>query len=191
MIKTSPGILDRLNIGHVSHSASISGKRNPKGALPAEVRGFCQFQPPKSLILKKIDWVVLPVRIELTTSALPRMRSTTELRQHVRSNREAALWRLPTPFVKARSIPSAGPPCSAVFQSWGLSPRRRSCRGMTRNRPGLPKRCAPICAGERRRRAARQTLLTRTAGTIRTQRNRPRGIRLPNPRHTAQWSEHV
>jgi hypothetical protein len=28
------------------------------------------------------DCVVLPVRIELTTSALPRMRSTTELRQH-------------------------------------------------------------------------------------------------------------
>jgi hypothetical protein len=27
--------------------------------------------------------MVLPVRIELTTSALPRMRSTTELRQHV------------------------------------------------------------------------------------------------------------
>lgn len=26
---------------------------------------------------------MLPVRIELTTSALPRMRSTTELRQHV------------------------------------------------------------------------------------------------------------
>ena len=31
------------------------------------------------------DWVVLPVRIELTTSALPRMRSTTELRQHGQS----------------------------------------------------------------------------------------------------------
>ena len=29
--------------------------------------------------------MVLPVRIELTTSALPRMRSTTELRQHVRA----------------------------------------------------------------------------------------------------------
>ena len=28
--------------------------------------------------------MVLPVRIELTTSALPRMRSTTELRQHAR-----------------------------------------------------------------------------------------------------------
>ena len=28
--------------------------------------------------------MVLPVRIELTTSALPRMHSTTELRQHVR-----------------------------------------------------------------------------------------------------------
>jgi hypothetical protein len=43
--------------------------------------------------------MVLPVRIELTTSALPRMRSTTELRQHI--NRadnfghgliEARLW---------------------------------------------------------------------------------------------------
>ncbi len=29
--------------------------------------------------------LVLPVRIELTTSALPRMRSTTELRQHCHS----------------------------------------------------------------------------------------------------------
>ena len=29
--------------------------------------------------------MVLPVRIELTTSALPRMRSTTELRQHLAS----------------------------------------------------------------------------------------------------------
>ena len=31
--------------------------------------------------------MVLPVRIELTTSALPRMRSTTELRQHSRLSR--------------------------------------------------------------------------------------------------------
>ncbi len=36
--------------------------------------------PPDGLCVK----VVLPVRIELTTSALPRMRSTTELRQHFR-----------------------------------------------------------------------------------------------------------
>ena len=34
--------------------------------------------PPDQLRVK----MVLPVRIELTTSALPRMRSTTELRQH-------------------------------------------------------------------------------------------------------------
>ena len=34
--------------------------------------------PPDGLRVK----MVLPVRIELTTSALPRMRSTTELRQH-------------------------------------------------------------------------------------------------------------
>ena len=32
--------------------------------------------------LKLFKKMVLPVRIELTTSALPRMRSTTELRQH-------------------------------------------------------------------------------------------------------------
>jgi hypothetical protein len=43
--------------------------------------------------------MVLPVRIELTTSALPRMRSTTELRQHInrtddfgRGLIEARLW---------------------------------------------------------------------------------------------------
>jgi len=35
--------------------------------------------PPDVLCVE----MVLPVRIELTTSALPRMRSTTELRQHV------------------------------------------------------------------------------------------------------------
>ncbi len=34
--------------------------------------------------------MVLPVRIELTTSALPRMRSTTELRQHFRLSAERA-----------------------------------------------------------------------------------------------------
>ena len=34
--------------------------------------------PPDGLCVE----MVLPVRIELTTSALPRMRSTTELRQH-------------------------------------------------------------------------------------------------------------
>ncbi len=41
---------------------------------------------------------MLPVRIELTTSALPRMRSTTELRQHVRGRRAyggCVWWRQP------------------------------------------------------------------------------------------------
>ena len=37
--------------------------------------------PPAVLCVE----MVLPVRIELTTSALPRMRSTTELRQHLAS----------------------------------------------------------------------------------------------------------
>jgi hypothetical protein len=44
--------------------------------------------------------VVLPVRIELTTSALPRMRSTTELRQH-RLSGDAALWPRAAMRVKA------------------------------------------------------------------------------------------
>src|SRR3546814_15470335 len=46
------------------------------------------------------DWriiqekMVLPVRIELTTSALPRMRSTTELRQHDHlPDSGAGLWK--------------------------------------------------------------------------------------------------
>jgi hypothetical protein len=38
----------------------------------------CFADPPDQLQ----ETMVLPVRIELTTSALPRMRSTTELRQH-------------------------------------------------------------------------------------------------------------
>ena len=49
--------------------------------------------------------MVLPVRIELTTSALPRMRSTTELRQHNVWRRgaasEAGLWPWGGPNVKA------------------------------------------------------------------------------------------
>ena len=40
--------------------------------------------------------MVLPVRIELTTSALPRMRSTTELRQHF-SESGAPMKAGPTP----------------------------------------------------------------------------------------------
>ena len=53
------------------------------------------------------DWLyaemVLPVRIELTTSALPRMRSTTELRQH-RLSGDAALWPPAARCVKAKAM---------------------------------------------------------------------------------------
>ena len=49
--------------------------------------------------------MVLPVRIELTTSALPRMRSTTELRQHFSRRRayEGAARNLST-RVEARPL---------------------------------------------------------------------------------------
>ena len=46
--------------------------------------------------------MVLPVRIELTTSALPRMRSTTELRQHFTCSEKGALWPWAGRRVKAR-----------------------------------------------------------------------------------------
>lgn len=50
--------------------------------------------------------MVLPVRIELTTSALPRMRSTTELRQH--SARAACpAPRGSGPFARARPVVKA------------------------------------------------------------------------------------
>lgn len=59
--------------------------------------------------------LVLPVRIELTTSALPRMRSTTELRQHdVRGGKKPSTWTRPglwpraPGFVKARCGPVGG-----------------------------------------------------------------------------------
>ena len=71
----------RFRLGADLHSAlsgelcdlvMISSLSNPKLA-PKRVTQF-----PSNLLRK----MVLPVRIELTTSALPRMRSTTELRQH-------------------------------------------------------------------------------------------------------------
>ena len=48
--------------------------------------------------------MVLPVRIELTTSALPRMRSTTELRQQTRLSGDAALWPRQAEDVKAKRM---------------------------------------------------------------------------------------
>ena len=80
--------------------------------------------------------VVLPVRIELTTSALPRMRSTTELRQH-RLSGEAALWpRRAAKPVKA-GLARRGGGCANVKVSHG--------EARTRNgRNGWPRRCARI-----------------------------------------------
>src|SRR6185503_15468742 len=55
--------------------------QSPGRAIPQNraVLRACQGETVKYPLTT--DWVVLPVRIELTTSALPRMRSTTELRQ--------------------------------------------------------------------------------------------------------------
>ncbi len=64
--------------------------------------------------------MVLPVRIELTTSALPRMRSTTELRQH--SARAAGpAPRGSGPFARGRRLVKA--------KAAGLSANRMNSQG--------------------------------------------------------------
>ncbi len=57
--------------------------------------------------------MVLPVRIELTTSALPRMRSTTELRQPTISGRAG---RANGPVRQARAIGGGGGACQALLR---------------------------------------------------------------------------
>ena len=51
-------------------------------ALTGPYDQSARFRSPEGNDLFRRGKMVLPVRIELTTSALPRMRSTTELRQH-------------------------------------------------------------------------------------------------------------
>ena len=93
--------------------------------------------------------MVLPVRIELTTSALPRMRSTTELRQHFWEGAPMAVRRLQ------------------------LS-RESHERARTKRRNGWPRRCARTSSAARRRpapgnlhhrgrRTARISAVTRSA----------------------------
>ena len=77
--------------------------------------------------------LVLPVRIELTTSALPRMRSTTELRQHRRQAGPAAvrrLWR--KDFRRVKALPR----CSLLARSGSAG----KIRAFHRSRRG--ERCA-------------------------------------------------
>ena len=76
--------------------------------------------------------MVLPVRIELTTSALPRMRSTTELRQH---------------FSGSRGPMATRPVNPRAVKEKGVSDKDDKARN------GSPRRCARICAAAKRRRA--------------------------------------
>ena len=80
--------------------------------------------------------MVLPVRIELTTSALPRMRSTTELRQHF--SRKARLW--------------LGTPRPSTRLDW--SPGQRHLRGMTQKDQERAERLAAALRENLKRRKA-------------------------------------
>ena len=84
----------------------------------------------------RLQEMVLPVRIELTTSALPRMRSTTELRQHF--SRNARLW--------------LGTPRPSTRLDWSL--RERHLRHMTEKDKEREERLAAALRENLRRRKA-------------------------------------
>jgi hypothetical protein len=82
--------------------------------------------------------MVLPVRIELTTSALPRMRSTTELRQHIN---------------RAKSLSTRANRGAPMDKAYGrVKAKRAIVSQLWQNRMmnasnAWQKRCAPICVG--------------------------------------------
>jgi hypothetical protein len=81
--------------------------------------------------------MVLPVRIELTTSALPRMRSTTELRQHM----------------------TAGPSRGRAYgeSGWTRQGRERKVCAMATRNPEKERRLAEaLRANLRKRKAGRE-----------------------------------
>ena len=80
--------------------------------------------------------MVLPVRIELTTSALPRMRSTTELRQHF--SEMARLW------------PAAAPPVNLLA---GYLRRRHLLAVMSKDKEREERLAAALRENLRRRKA--------------------------------------
>ena len=91
--------------------------------------------------------MVLPVRIELTTSALPRMRSTTELRQHRQraagaAVRTAALW--------GKAPRGVNPPTDLLFR--GAAPRYG--RAMSKSDDERARRLAEALRANLRRRKA-------------------------------------
>jgi hypothetical protein len=94
--------------------------------------------------------MVLPVRIELTTSALPRMRSTTELRQHYFQLHPASRasgagpMAASSPHVKA----ACGRRCK-LLMGWPWQMVRTNGKSVWR------RRCGTICAAARRSRANR------------------------------------
>ena len=154
--------------------------------------------------------MVLPVRIELTTSALPRMRSTTELRQHDRHGPSA-------PASKAGPMALQCPACQG--ESRDRSARRRAASTIIRDSSGTnalhlgawpnmtrsanaasPRPCAPICAGARPAAAPHPTPPTirprtkppraikpdSSQGLIVEPRSAPGELRQPRSRHRAK-----
>jgi hypothetical protein len=85
---------------------------------------------------------VLPVRIELTTSALPRMRSTTELRQHIGGR----------PGDQRRAYGQSGGSRQGALAVRGR--RRLSVEAMTKSDPERERRLAEALRANLRRRKA-------------------------------------
>ena len=79
-VQVTRAYLDRLPAGVRDHLAYRVTDRLEPVIQHHVIEGL--LEPSYGLQARASKKMVLPVRIELTTSALPRMRSTTELRQH-------------------------------------------------------------------------------------------------------------
>src|SRR5512146_2921843 len=100
---------------------------------PARLQAISTLGQPSDALQAEM---VLPVRIELTTSALPRMRSTTELRQH---------------FLEvARLSPAAAPPVNLLA---GSLRRRHLVVAMTKDKDREERLAAALRENLRRRKA--------------------------------------
>ena len=87
--------------------------------------------------------MVLPVRIELTTSALPRMRSTTELRQHRQAAEEGQRGRRAYGHVTpAKSRRLAARPGAGLAVAMGKTDEERAKRLAEALRENLRRRKA-------------------------------------------------
>ena len=153
--------------------------RNPK--IPPEAPANAGLSPRATagaaILRVRLTEMVLLGRIELPTSALPRMRSTTELQQryHSASQGPAEFWPgadrralLPPPRALSTGGLSAAAVAGSLPQWPKIHPSPRPCPSQSA-KIALPPGCATISRGARRRRGRtmRRPLFPKPAGKAR------------------------